>query len=328
MITEKYISKLLYDHDCVIVPELGGFIANYSPARIHPVRHTFTPPARTLAFNAILRNNDGLLANAIKSGMEISYAEAVELLHNEVAEMLEKIGKGEKISLAQIGTLSNDRENNIQFIPSQGTNYNSDSYGLTNFTSPAIKREALHEKISRRLMPQQAVRSSRRLPATLKWAAVFLPLISIGLWSAFNPEKINSLYSNYASFLPSSEKSVSVSGKHEASQKPLTKVIEKLPEQTTAEVIETPVAEEKPVVVTTEADIYFIIAGAFSVEENAQKLSEELRLKGYDSFIAGQNRRGLYRVTLEGFSDKELALQKISEFRKGEFPGAWLLTME
>lgn len=328
MITEKYISKLLYDHDCVIVPELGGFIANYSPARIHPVRHTFAPPSRTLAFNAILRNNDGLLANAIKTGLEISYTEAVELLHNEVAEMLEKIGKGEKISLAQIGTLSNDRENNIQFVPAPGTNYNNDSYGLTSFTSPAIKREALHEKISRRLMPQQAVRSSRRLPATLKWAAVFLPLISIGLWSAFNPKKINSIYSNYASFLPAAEKPAKVSGKSEAGLKNGTKVIDKLPEQTSTEVTETSVAEEKPVAVSTEADIYFIIAGAFSVEENAQKLSEELRLKGYDSFIAGQNRRGLYRVTVEGFSDKELALKKINEFRKGEFPGAWLLTME
>ncbi|MFH1120472.1 MAG: SPOR domain-containing protein [Bacteroidota bacterium] len=328
MIIEKYISKLLFEHDCVIVPGFGGFIANSSPAIIHPVHHTFSPPSRHLAFNASLCSNDGLLADAIRTGRGISFTEAADLVASEVAGIIEKLGNHEKVSLAKIGIVFYDKEKNIQFNPDLTCNYNSDSFGLTTFTSSAIKREALHEKISRKLVPHHAVRSARRLPATLKWAAVFLPLVSIGLWSAFNPGKISSFYNNYATFLPSGNNTVNTSAHKTAKTQPETKVITNLPVQTTVRTDVTPADDNRVIIEVIKPDVYFIIAGAFSIEENAQRLAEELRKKGFDSFIAGQNRRGLYRVSVQGFNDKKTALQKMNEYRNGEFPGAWLLSME
>ena len=59
------IAELLSAHDCVIIPGLGGFIGNYSPARIDPVHHAFQPPFKKLLFNINLKQNDGLLANAV-----------------------------------------------------------------------------------------------------------------------------------------------------------------------------------------------------------------------------------------------------------------------
>jgi hypothetical protein len=35
---EQYISELLYKYDCVIVPGLGGFVANYKSATIQPIQ--------------------------------------------------------------------------------------------------------------------------------------------------------------------------------------------------------------------------------------------------------------------------------------------------
>ena len=328
MVLEKYISKLLFEHDCVIVPGFGGFIANYTPASIHPVHHTFSPPSRNLAFNANLSNNDGLLANAIKTGLDISFTDATNLISAEVSLLIRKLENHEKVSLEHIGVLFYNKEKSLQFNPDHSFNHNPDSFGLTTFTSSAIKREALHEKISRKLLPHQAVLSRRRLPATLKWAAVMLPLMTIGLWSAFNTDKISSLYNNYASFIPSASHTASAPGKSTAKPKANTRVISALPAEA-APVAATPPSNANNVVIETSApDVYFIIAGAFGVEENAQKFAEDLRLKGYDSFIAGQNRRGLYRVSVEGFSDKAQAMHKINEYRNGEFPGAWLLSME
>ncbi|MCC3160852.1 hypothetical protein LJ737_26680, partial [Hymenobacter sp. 15J16-1T3B] len=31
-----HIQHLLRDHDCVIIPDFGGLIADYEPARLHP----------------------------------------------------------------------------------------------------------------------------------------------------------------------------------------------------------------------------------------------------------------------------------------------------
>ena len=62
---EQCISELLYRYDCVIVPGLGGFVANYKSATIQPIQNTFSPPSKSISFNKNLNNNDGLLANFI-----------------------------------------------------------------------------------------------------------------------------------------------------------------------------------------------------------------------------------------------------------------------
>ena len=38
---DEHISGLLYDHDCVIVPDFGGFVGNMRPARLDGTRHRF-----------------------------------------------------------------------------------------------------------------------------------------------------------------------------------------------------------------------------------------------------------------------------------------------
>ena len=62
MTLDHYISDLLEDHDCVIIPDFGGFIGNYASARINPVNHRIDPPFRKITFNKLLVHNDGLLA--------------------------------------------------------------------------------------------------------------------------------------------------------------------------------------------------------------------------------------------------------------------------
>jgi len=71
-----YISELLYENDCVIIPGFGGFVGNYSSAKIHPVNHTFYPPSKNILFNSKLTSDDGLLLHSVSIGENISYAEA------------------------------------------------------------------------------------------------------------------------------------------------------------------------------------------------------------------------------------------------------------
>ena len=33
----KYLRELLYDYECVIIPNLGGFISNNKPVTIKPI---------------------------------------------------------------------------------------------------------------------------------------------------------------------------------------------------------------------------------------------------------------------------------------------------
>ncbi len=60
-----FIRELLFGHDCVIVPGFGGFIGNYTPARIDKRTGTFYPPVKQISFNRNLNHNDGLLVGKI-----------------------------------------------------------------------------------------------------------------------------------------------------------------------------------------------------------------------------------------------------------------------
>ncbi|MBK9417352.1 MAG: hypothetical protein IPN62_08680 [Flavobacteriales bacterium] len=46
---ERDLAELLHDHDCVIVPQWGGFLTHYRPARLDGARHLIHPPAKGLA---------------------------------------------------------------------------------------------------------------------------------------------------------------------------------------------------------------------------------------------------------------------------------------
>jgi cell division septation protein DedD/nucleoid DNA-binding protein len=321
---EKHLSGLLAEQDCVIVPGFGGFITNYIPAGINPVTHVFTPPSRQVAFNARLRNNDGILANHLVRSLDITYAEAVAAIEKLSVEWVNILNKGEKVSIQGIGLIFSDKENNLQFIPESNINLLDDAFGLTSFSSLPIQKLGTLKKSSEKRIRTNAVSSARKLPSSLKWAVVLLPLAALSFWSAFNTNKVTNLYHNVASVIPSPAES--------SSTKTATPFAVNIPAaENNAEVIVPETVKEAEVIATPEAvkveNNYFIIAGAFGVKENADKLVESLKAKGYDASIAGQNRNGLFRVSIEGFSEMEIALQKTEEMRKGDFPGAWLLTL-
>ena len=58
---ENYISELLFLHDCVIMPEFGGFVGNQKSAQLNKSTGALIPPSKQILFNPNLKTNDGLL---------------------------------------------------------------------------------------------------------------------------------------------------------------------------------------------------------------------------------------------------------------------------
>jgi len=75
-----HIGQLVMEHECVIIPGLGGFITDYRAAEINQLQHQILPPSRKLVFNAQINGNDGLLANFLSQRLDISYKTALLLL--------------------------------------------------------------------------------------------------------------------------------------------------------------------------------------------------------------------------------------------------------
>lgn len=318
---EKEIAELLRTNDCVIVPGLGGFVANYVPAFIHPEHHTFNPPSRQIAFNARLNANDGLLTHFIGLKYQTSYPEAAQLIDKEVISTLSRLSIGDKISIEGIGLLFADKENHLQFLPQNNLNLLDDAFGLPTFISPPIDRSPLrnHKNSSvHRFITNKQIRSA------LMRAAIFLPLAALSVWAVMNTDKVTELARGTASLWPSAVE-------YTAPMPITTAITENTYELTPAATEDAMPVEVSPVIeaaLPVESDVYFIIAGAFGVKSNADNMVILLQDQGYDAKIVGINPQGLHMVSMAGFSQKEEALEKLQTLRKGEMQAAWLLTQK
>ena len=172
---DKHISDLLYDHECVIVPDLGGFLSSYVPSKIHPVRHMVLPPSKKIAFNIFLRQNDGLLANHVVQSEHVTYPEALKEIETYVETCHKELADGKKFIVERIGILSKDAETNIQFEPFSNVNYLKDSYGLSPVQYVPIQHNDFEQKVEKQLHDFISLRPSQAQsrPAVFRTGAHF-----------------------------------------------------------------------------------------------------------------------------------------------------------
>jgi len=150
---EQHIKSLLYDHDCVIIPDFGGLITRYVSAKINPVKHTLAPPAKKIAFNEKLVLNDGLLISTIAYRNGISQEEAQHMVASFVHQAKATLHAQNRLELADIGVFRYNAERRLEFEYIEGDNLLEASFGLPELVArpirveePAVLRTLLKER--------------------------------------------------------------------------------------------------------------------------------------------------------------------------------------
>ncbi|QIX59763.1 SPOR domain-containing protein [Hymenobacter sp. BT18] len=157
-----HISALLRDHDCVIIPEFGGLIADYSPAHIHPVRHTLAPPAKRVAFNQALTRNDGLLVDALSRTLNIPAAQARQLVREAVVRMQSELTAAQRTELPGIGIFRQAAGRGLDFEYTGTHNLLTASFGLPELLSrPVRATDAMQARERGTELPEPVLRASR-----------------------------------------------------------------------------------------------------------------------------------------------------------------------
>jgi cell division septation protein DedD len=127
---EKHIAQLLRNYDCVIIPGLGGFVANYSPSQFNMAKGLLSPPSKAIIFNRNLINNDGLLMNHLSVNENLSYTEASNFVNEFVVICKNQLATGKRIEFDELGVLYEDSEKTLQFRPDFSVNFLTESFGL------------------------------------------------------------------------------------------------------------------------------------------------------------------------------------------------------
>jgi len=190
-----FIKDLLYEHDCVIVPDFGGFVANYRPAYINYNLNTFSPPGKDISFNRSLTNNDGLLIGYISEKTDMSYVDARNWVNTRVNEWKRKLEKGKRIEVKDIGVFQMGKDKNLLFEPLNTVNFLVDSYGLPDFQIASLeefrKEKAATGKIT--INKPEDIRSRKTLRRVLIAVPVAAALILIPLTTDLVPVDFSSL---------------------------------------------------------------------------------------------------------------------------------------
>ncbi|QJW90043.1 HU-CCDC81 and SPOR domain-containing protein [Spirosoma taeanense] len=126
-----YLKKLLYQYDCVVVPELGAFLTHYQPASFTETSGLYLPPRKRVAFNEALRLDDGILANYIMLHEPVTREGAQRHIGLFVSELRQQIETTGRFELDGIGTFSHNEEGRLQFDPSLRHNFFGEAYGMS-----------------------------------------------------------------------------------------------------------------------------------------------------------------------------------------------------
>jgi len=292
----KDVAKLLHSNDCVIVPNFGAFVLKSKSAYIK--KNEFFPPSKYVSFNAMLKDNDGLLAKHISDEKDISYKKSLKLISQEVISFKESLSKDLIIDTESLGIFELKEKETLVFNPDFSINFDNKVFGLKSFV-----REPLLSKISEESKKNNQFSSN----VLLKYAAIAIAIIGFSYFGYFN-------YNDYLN----NEKLKNIAIAQE-------KILENVQSATFN------LGELPPININVTAPIvkdnsvyYSVIAGAFRSKGNAEKHLNTLIGKGYQASYTSINPKGLYRVAYARLKTRKEAADLISKI-KTSGADAWLL---
>ena len=309
---EGYISTLLYDNHCVIVPGFGAFLAHTKSAEIDSSSNRLSPPLKTISFNAQLTTNDGILVSHIAQEKKLDYNSLLEEIESVGQEWKKRLNNGERIELFGVGKLWLSTGGKIQFQPENKINYLTSSFGMASLSAIPIQREIIKEEVEELennvpfiITPEKRETASFR--PWLSYAAVVLLMVSVG-------------FTGFRAYGEFQNKEAVV---QENAQKEVSRLIQ---EATffSGEPLELPAVNIT--LNKKQQGKHHVIAGAFRIERNAEKKVAQLKKKGYAAHYLGTNKFGLHQVSYSSFEDPKEALSFLKEIRRTESRDAWLLS--
>jgi hypothetical protein len=309
---EHYISELLFLHDCVILPNFGGFVGNPQSAKLNKITGVLSPPSKQILFNTNLKTNDGLLITHISNQEAIAQDTAKNEVEKFVVKITEKLTTSKVVRIEKIGLFTLGKEGNITFLQDTSNNYSLDAFGMKATHNKTVERENIvEEKVAATI---KTIRTQSNNPrAFLRAAAVIIPLVALSYISISQQDSINDVYTQMASLNPFETTAI---------VEPVAEIIPEVKIAVELAPIVEIIEEEIPPIIIPQKT-YYIIAGAFAEQKNADKMVAKLNKWHYNTeIVPGGN---LLRVSYNSFTNKIDALTALHKIKQ-ENSAAWLLT--
>ncbi|MDD2256674.1 MAG: hypothetical protein PHI57_06125, partial [Bacteroidales bacterium] len=330
----KQLERLMTEHDCIVVPGLGGFVQNGEPAQLIIEKETFIPRGKSIGFNARLTFNDGTLVQSYQESYKLDFDEAMGRIKQAVSTVQDRLGTGMIVSFGNIGTLQKGETGTLQFRSENRTCFASQSYGLARFSYPALAHRRMTEVTEANRVTKQATLSSDReyIHVRIKRSSFYHSVVAAAacllmLFISKPASELNTYETQEAFLLHgylSTEDEITSSVMEVAT--PIVESAEIIP----SEIAEAPINEEVvPVQATIEntAPIkqYLVIISSFPNRASAEKWIENHAQGMYEqaAIVEGSGRA---RVYIHQNTDKSSATEYLETLKvtHPEHSDAWI----
>ncbi len=302
------IEYLLLRHDCVIIPNYGGFVANRVGAKVS--ERYVMPSSRILLFNPLLTYNDGLLAQEYMRRDKISFAQAMSEIENAVSQIDLLIKEKGNACFGKLGMFSLDANGEVIFTYNKNADIDTCSYGAKNLLFAPIKQDA-HFEVKKvvavaaifllLLLPFNIIKSPKQ-----SYDASFVPKF----------EQIQSLPKPVVDTLVQDSVSEFASTDIEVVQDSLISVENALAEE---------VSLVENVEKSQEKSIYHIIIASLPSLSKANQYLKEISVYDFENaqIVKADNR---YRISVATFDSNAEAESFVTNFAANcqEFSEAWV----
>jgi nucleoid DNA-binding protein/cell division septation protein DedD len=341
---QNHIKELLFEQDCVVIPDFGGFVTNFDCAKINSTKKVITPPQKCLAFNTLLKNDDGLLSNYIAKEENISVSQANLKIRKFVEDIKRYLRFDSTYSIEGLGTFSQNEEDKIQFQPNLTNNFFSESFGMGNiFLKKNVTLQNELQVISNYTIQQvfstynrepmaEVLEDEEDLSHKKSRSRRFSPFV-YGIFSSIILVSAIYLYDNQKSNLSS----LNPFQLQSIVQPTITPFVKKEIPLTTsifnAEPETKPAIETQPIpiepvksAINESENRFFIITGSFLSKQNAKKLLAMLKNNGFENaaIIHPKRNEKLIKVSAAGFSDELIAEEEAKRVAESLNQSTWI----
>ena len=312
------ISRLIAQHNCVILPGVGAFLAHRVPAYYNAAEKVFMPPHRELGFNPQVTMDDALLLSEYMNDGLLSFEEAERCLRNDIDALRSRLSDNGVVCIGDLGTFEMNIEGKISFTPNENSIDDPQNYGFEPLLIAPLKELKKKDIVIKRSS------IGKYVSAIAAAIIIIFVLVPFGN-SIYDDSKLMSV----AGFTPvkTAPKAVVTPAAETICEiAPVEETVTEhiFTEPANAEQASTAVEpqEVEPAVVQEVSKQYSIIVASTPNSKNAQLAITELSRKMQADYkvVEGDKR---FRIAIESYSSEEeanIALERI----QATFSDAWV----
>jgi len=322
------IRDLLLRNQKAVIPGFGAFVLAQRPAQLNKVTRVLTPPSLTVRFDRHQHSDDGQLAGYLTRKLKLTSEVVRQAIADFTGSLEEKLRDDGSVVLEGLGTLSKKKTGDLGFVPEDELLKRISLFEMPKIDipgPPAVDKTFVPPPVTPTELPV-ATYSSRK-----RWV---LPVILLGLLCGMllviyltgnMGILISDIKSKFDGSKAESTEQLVFGNDADDEQKPevdslVDQVSRKLDEQVdrenalayketrqeTTTPVSTPPAQTVLPATQTYAKPFHIIAGSFTVVQNAEKLKASLKEKGLTAEILPRDGR-FYMVSLGSYNTADEA---------------------